>query len=97
VLPGDRRAVGHCLQECKRLIQRMLLRVGVEAGDSKSSWIGLNTRTAWRPSTEKWQFAVCSNSDSLMGMEMRIILRRPIMQPIPITPAKIVGSEGRRW
>jgi len=28
-----------------------------------------------------------------MGMEMRIILRRPIMQPIPITPAKIVGSE----
>jgi hypothetical protein len=28
-----------------------------------------------------------------MGAKMRIILRRPIMQPIPITPAKIVGSE----
>jgi len=79
------------------------LTISILSGESGRLEKLLNTEATypkdrpWRPSTEKCQFTVCSNSDSLMGWEMRIILRRPIMQPIPITPAKTVGSEGRRW
>src|ERR1700676_3835551 len=80
------------LEVCKRSRERR-----ERLGTSKRP-VSCKTRSlaAWRPSTEKYQFTVCSNSASLMGWEMRIILRRPTMQPIPITAAKIVGSEGRR-
>ncbi len=46
-------------------------------------------------STEKNQLTAFSNSDSLMGWEIRAILRIPMVQPMPMTPAYTTRSLGR--
>ena len=46
-------------------------------------------------STEKYQLTAFSNSDSLMGWEIRAILRIPMVQPMPMTPAYTTRSSGR--
>jgi hypothetical protein len=48
-----------------------------------------NTRSsaALMLSTEKYQLMAFSSSASLKGWEIRAILRMPIVQPRPMTPA----------
>jgi hypothetical protein len=45
-------------------------------------------------SSEKNQLTVFSNSDSLIGCEMRAIFRIPMVQPRPMTPAYTTRSVG---
>src|ERR1700681_2150174 len=57
-------------------------------GNSSRS-VSCSTRSlaALMLSTEKYQLTAFSSSDSLMGWEIRAILRIPMAQPMPMTPA----------
>ena len=65
-------------------------------GNSSRS-VSCSTRSlaALMLSTEKYQLTAFSNSNFLMGWEIRAILRIPMVQPMPMTPAYTTRSAGR--
>src|ERR1700731_4967771 len=81
-----------------RRVARQILKTSRRKSFGNSSRsVSCSTRSlaALMLSTEKYQLTAFSSSDSLMGWEIRAILRIPMAQPMPMTPAFTPRSSGR--